>query len=148
MSDSALRLLLVEDEPPVARTVARRLRRDGHDVTVAGSVAEALAIAGPFDCAVLDIELPDGTGLDVARAILGSSTPVVVFFSGVGDARIRLEASDLGTFVPKSAGIEELVLAMLAAVRETQAELAAGAEDVNGTRGVRCRSGARRRSPF
>ncbi|GJH17816.1 MULTISPECIES: response regulator [Caballeronia] len=66
----ALRVLLVEDNEQTSSAMAEVLEMLGHEVTVAVTVAAALerAKSGPFDLLVSDIGLPDGSGLDVARA--------------------------------------------------------------------------------
>lgn len=128
-STRALSILVVEDDLLLARALVRTLTRDGHHVQLATSCFEAVKITGRFDCAVLDIDLPDGSGLTLARALLGTATPVVVFFSGSSDPQVRLDACDLGTFVPKSAGIDELRQVVRESVQEAAEELAAGAED-------------------
>lgn len=62
-----LRLLLVEDHASTLQTLRRLLARDGHEVTAAGTVAEALsaAAAHPFDLVISDLGLPDGTGAEL-----------------------------------------------------------------------------------
>ncbi|MDR5732076.1 response regulator [Caballeronia sp. LZ025] len=67
---SALRVLLVEDNEQTSSAMAEVLDMLGHDITVATTVADALACAkrGTFDLLVSDIGLPDGSGLDIARA--------------------------------------------------------------------------------
>ena len=71
----SLRVLLVEDHADTRRVLARLLRSAGHSVTAAETVAaarDAIAIAAPGDAAevlVSDLALPDGTGLDVVRAL-------------------------------------------------------------------------------
>lgn len=148
-SGPSLRLLVVEDDVPVARALERTLTRDGHDVLVVGTCAAARAATGPFDCAVLDVHLPDGNGVELAADLLTIATSIV-FFSGSSDAPTRLAACDFGTFVPKHAGIDELVRALLDSVREAAEEsLAAGAEDTpNGTSSPRLRTGKRRKPRF
>ncbi|MEP6603629.1 MAG: response regulator, partial [Spartobacteria bacterium] len=61
------RLLLVEDHPPTLETLARLLRKQGHQVLTAASVEGALAVAaeGGLDLVISDIGLPDGTGIDL-----------------------------------------------------------------------------------
>ena len=73
-----LRVLAVEDEPATRTLMARLLRGLGHEVTSAGNVAEALAAVGAieFDMIVSDIGLPDGSGLDLMRAVVASRGPV------------------------------------------------------------------------
>ncbi|HWT25247.1 MAG TPA: response regulator transcription factor [Solirubrobacteraceae bacterium] len=66
-----MRLLLVEDDPRVAATLARGLRREGAAVDVAGDGAEALynARVYPYDVVVLDRDLPRVHGDDVCRTL-------------------------------------------------------------------------------
>jgi PAS domain S-box-containing protein len=69
----SLNVLLVEDNEYTSSAMAEVLEVLGHKVSVATTVAEALAFAknGPFDLLVSDIGLPDGSGLDIARAWQG-----------------------------------------------------------------------------
>ncbi len=68
---ASLRILLVEDEPATMRIMARLLKRLGHTVTAAGSIAAALSLieTEDFDLIISDIGLPDGTGLDLMRRV-------------------------------------------------------------------------------
>lgn len=61
------RILVVEDDTGIAANLERALTNAGYLVASAGSVAGALAIADPPDLVLLDLGLPDGDGLDVAR---------------------------------------------------------------------------------
>lgn len=63
------RILLVEDHRDTARMVSQLLKAEGHQVEVAGTVAEAVGTAerGEFDLIISDLGLPDGSGLDVMR---------------------------------------------------------------------------------
>jgi signal transduction histidine kinase len=71
----ALHILLVEDHPDTAEAMADLLRLQGHRITVAGTVAEAIAAAetasrtGAVDLLVSDLGLPDGSGLEVMREL-------------------------------------------------------------------------------
>jgi PAS domain S-box-containing protein len=67
---SSLRVLLVEDNEQTSSAMAEVLEMLGHQVNVATTVADALdyANSAPFDLLVSDIGLPDGSGLDIARA--------------------------------------------------------------------------------
>src|SRR5215470_8117583 len=79
-------VLLVEDEPKLATVLAGQLAEEGFDVRQAASLRQALQMLDDFvpDVAVLDIGLPDGSGLDVLRRLrcgadrLDSGTPVLV----------------------------------------------------------------------
>ncbi len=85
------RLLLVEDVRAGQRFTATSLRREGHLVDVAGSGADAIgAIAHqPYDLILIDIAIPDMSGLDAARQIRGlggpaAVVPIVALTAGVG----------------------------------------------------------------
>jgi CheY-like chemotaxis protein len=71
-----MRVLVVEDHPDTAEQFARLLRRAGHEVVCAGSINEAQACASvipdqnracAFDILISDLDLPDGSGLDLMR---------------------------------------------------------------------------------
>lgn len=67
----ALRILVVEDHLDTAMSLRLLLKMDGHEVLIAGSVAEALKAAGEFEFDLLmsDIGLPDGRGTDLIRQL-------------------------------------------------------------------------------
>jgi signal transduction histidine kinase/ActR/RegA family two-component response regulator len=85
----SLRILLVEDHADTAEAMAELLRLLGHEVTVAGDVATALAAGeaaasrGALDLLVSDLGLPDGSGLDVMRALARFGVPGIAL-SGYG----------------------------------------------------------------
>lgn len=80
MNSSAV--LVVEDDATLARVITRNLTARGYDATVALTVAEAVRSMGQRfpDLLVLDIDLPDGSGWDVARELRSKSgeIPIVV----------------------------------------------------------------------
>jgi PAS domain S-box-containing protein len=71
-AELSLKLLIVEDEPATSRLMARLLEVLGHEVTTAGTVADALEAteAAEFDLIVSDIGLPDGSGLDLMKRVV------------------------------------------------------------------------------
>lgn len=106
-------ILLVEDEPDLATTCERLLRRLGWRVVTVGTRDEALlALAGqprPV-LAIVDRQLPDGDGLDVLRAALAVGTPVIMV-TGYGSAatrRLTLEEGAAG-FLAKPFSSHELL---------------------------------------
>jgi CheY-like chemotaxis protein len=84
-----LRILLVEDHADSAKVMQRLLRKAGHDVETAPSVAAALrafeGAAAPFDLLVSDLGLPDGSGHDLMRELARRPNPVrAIALSGFG----------------------------------------------------------------
>jgi hypothetical protein len=94
--DGGRRILLVEDNRDNATAIAELLRVHGYRVDVANSVASALRLAeNGFDILVSDIGLPDGTGRDIVRRLVGKRHVPAVALSGYGtddDIRINREA--------------------------------------------------------
>jgi PAS domain S-box-containing protein len=91
------RILLVDDHADTAQSLALLLRRFGYEVTVAESVASAIAEAqhASFDLLVSDIGLPDGTGHDVIQEVKKIAPVLGIALSGFGmedDVRRSLEA--------------------------------------------------------
>lgn len=116
-----LRILLVEDHADTADAMADLLRLLGHEVTVAGDVASALragetaASGGGLDLLISDLGLPDGSGLDVMRALARFRVPGIAL-SGYGmeeDVRRSHEAG-FGRHLTKPVGMPQL----RAAIRE------------------------------
>ncbi len=93
-----MRVLVVEDSPRVAQVLTGALRRAGHAVAVAPTRVEGLAEAerAHVDLAIVDVGLPDGSGLDLCRAwrSAGHDFPVLVLTArnGVGDRVAGLDA--------------------------------------------------------
>jgi DNA-binding response OmpR family regulator len=141
------RILVIEDFPPVAASIARSLRRCGHRVVVATTVQAAVSPLGHFDCATVDIELPDGCGVDAAGLLIADRRlGFAVFFSGCGEPDLRRRASELGLLVDKSAGIEKLCSTVEVLLQEQEREAVAVGESraPPGEGGNRRGSGVRR----
>jgi two-component system CheB/CheR fusion protein len=83
-------ILLVEDHLDTAEALADLLRDRGYQVSTAGSIAQALALAGgaaadhPIDLVVSDLGLPDGSGLELMRELSGRYGLTGVALSGYG----------------------------------------------------------------
>jgi len=113
MKGGPLRLLLVEDDDLVRRAVVRALERDGAAVVAVGCCTDARE-AGVFDFGVLDVDLPDGDGVELARELLdGGCIKQVVFFTGGDPARARA----VGPVILKGSGLDELQGVVAAARR-------------------------------
>ena len=98
-SGAARRILVVDDDPDLRRTLQHVLGLHGESPTLAAGVREALVLLKEvtFDLAFLDIILPDGTGVDVFRA-LRTANPgaLVVLMTGFPDHPAVAEALALG----------------------------------------------------
>lgn len=108
---SSAAILVVDDEIPFAEAVAMRLGRDGHQASVAGTLAAARAhlVATETDLVLLDMRLPDGTGLELLNEIDGIS---VVTITAFGDLDNAVEAMKRGAvdYLRKPLDLDELVL--------------------------------------
>jgi two-component system alkaline phosphatase synthesis response regulator PhoP len=125
MAETAARLLVVEDDPNVASTLAERLRASGFDVTSARTAAQARAEIAQhtFHLALLDVGLPDGNGLDVAREIQRRSPgTAIVFLTAYGTPEDRIQGLELGAddYVTKPFVYRELLLRIQNALRRAQ----------------------------
>ncbi len=109
-------LLLVEDEAALARALAKRMEKAGYRCHIAGRVSDAwrqLEVQLPDMC-ILDLRLPDGSGLDLLARIrerLGPGLPVLIL-SAYGEiedavAAMKLNATD---FLRKPVDLDELLL--------------------------------------
>ncbi|WP_233863358.1 hybrid sensor histidine kinase/response regulator [Paraburkholderia adhaesiva] len=92
-----LNVLLIEDHEDTAEVMSQLIRGLGHEVAVAGSVADALAYTGRthFDLVLSDVGLPDGTGVDFIHAFRKDSDAPAIALTGFGtdeDVRRCLDA--------------------------------------------------------
>jgi two-component system nitrogen regulation response regulator NtrX len=95
------RVLVIDDEPAIRDTLRMILEYDGHDVALAGSGQEGLALAErePPDLVFLDIKMPGMDGLEVLTRLRAQSESLpVVMISAHGTAASALEAGRLGAF--------------------------------------------------
>jgi DNA-binding response OmpR family regulator len=74
-----MRILVVEDEQDLALAITDSLRRDGYAIDVAADARAALDLASinPYDLICLDLNLPDGDGLEVCRRVLSDPRPAL-----------------------------------------------------------------------
>ncbi|MEB2310616.1 MAG: response regulator [Sorangiineae bacterium] len=138
------RVLVVEDDPLFARTLARVLAHRGMVPTVATCSADAERAGAGFDVGVFDIDLPDASGVELARKLLAQgAVACAVFHSATTSEAVQLEASELGSFCHKGKGLHALHKMMLDAISDSEtARRAVGAPDDLGD-ATRFRSGKR-----
>jgi DNA-binding response OmpR family regulator len=93
-----MRVLLIEDDKPTRSLIQRSLSSHGHSVSEAGQAVagEALGRSGEFDVLIIDIQLPDGDGLEICRRLRRDGVTVPILFltarGEVGDRVAGLEA--------------------------------------------------------
>ena len=116
-----IRVLVVDDDRPLARALAINLKAHGYDVTVAHDGRAALTEAARAHPAVvvLDLGLPDVDGIEVLAGIRGWSAIPVIVLSARSTSAEKVEALDAGAddYVTKPFGMEELLARIRAAVR-------------------------------
>ncbi|MGM0578705.1 MAG: response regulator transcription factor, partial [Myxococcota bacterium] len=109
-------MLLVDDDAPFRRMLARALGRRGWHVVAAAGPEEALAAArrSPPDRAVIDLKMPGGSGLELLRDLLEIAPGVrAVVLTGYGSIATAIEAVRLGAvhYLQKPADADDLLAA-------------------------------------
>jgi two-component system, OmpR family, catabolic regulation response regulator CreB len=121
-------ILLLEDDPAIARTVAYALERDGLGVTHALLLADARRqiAARTFDLLLLDVGLPDGSGLDLCREVRAAGHVPVLMLSARGEELDRVLGLELGAddYMAKPFSPRELVARVKALLRRSAAPAA------------------------
>jgi two-component system KDP operon response regulator KdpE len=121
MSAAPLKIMIIDDEPPIRKLLRMGLSTQGYDILEApnGKTALDLLEQGPA-LIILDLGLPDIQGHDLLRMIRGrnDSVPIVVL-SSRGDEAGKVQALDLGAddYLTKPFGMDELLARMRAALR-------------------------------
>ncbi len=108
-----IRILLVEDHPDTAKIMARLLSRRGYAIHTADSLKSALELIHqtPFDLLISDIGLPDGTGIDLMKAIHAINPSIkAIALSGFGaeDDIQRSHAAGFHSHVTKPVDLQKL----------------------------------------
>lgn len=120
------RILVVDDDPALQRTLRINLRARGHEVLLVGSGTQAVAVftAEAPDLVVLDLGLPDLDGVEVLRRIRKQSAVPVIVLSARQEADDKVEALDEGAddYVSKPFSMDELMARVRAAIRRVGTE--------------------------
>jgi two-component system KDP operon response regulator KdpE len=122
-----VKVLLVDDDSTLRRTLAIGLRAAEHEVLIAAdgrSALQALREDKP-DLVVLDLGLPDVSGVEVLRQLRAWSTVPVVVLSARAESDEKVQALDLGAddYVTKPFGMEELLARIRAAGRRAGSDV-------------------------
>lgn len=122
------RVLIIEDEPKLRRTLQRGLQEEGYLVATAGSSAEGSRrlCAEPVDAVVLDLMLPDGDGLSLLRSLRGDGYTMPVLIVTARDAvtdRVLGLDSGADDYLVKPFAFTELLARMRALLRRSSESL-------------------------
>ena len=129
----APRILVIEDEAPIRRFLRATLGAHGYRIEEAATAREGLLQAAqqPPDLILLDLTLPDGDGIDVARQIRSWTTLPIVVLSARGQESDKVAALDAGAddYLTKPFGVGELTARIRVALRHA-ARIAGSVEPV------------------
>ena len=117
------KILVIEDEPDIRKTLEYNLSREGYEVAVSGTLQEAKKLLEPsLSLLVLDLMLPDGSGLDLCREIkknsLLSDIPIIIL-TAKDDEVDKVVGFELGAddYVTKPFSVRELILRVKAVLK-------------------------------
>jgi len=118
------KILLIEDEPDIRKTLEYNISREGYDVVSAPSLSEGRnhLKSGSFSLILLDLMLPDGSGLDLCREIKSDkekvATPIIIL-TAKDDEVDKVVGFELGAddYVTKPFSVRELILRIKAVLK-------------------------------
>ncbi|NUM56644.1 MAG: sigma-54-dependent Fis family transcriptional regulator [Candidatus Hydrogenedentes bacterium] len=118
-----MKILVIDDDAALCRSLQIHLERDGHFVRSCHTAREGMSLhaEGGFDLTFVDLKLPDGSGLDVLKAIRDAESPgLAVMITGTQDMKATIEAVRLGAFdyIRKPLDLEAVLIAVEKAAQE------------------------------
>lgn len=120
------KILIVEDDSKIARFVELELRHEGYETETAtdGRTGLAKALEPQTDLVLLDIMLPELSGMEVCRRIRQESTVPVIMLTAKGDVTDKVAGLDMGAndYMTKPFAIEELLARIRVALKSHSAE--------------------------
>lgn len=122
------RILVVDDEPPIQRTLRRNLMASGYEVLIAENGVQALEIAQQHqpDLILLDLYMPgDISGLDVCVRVREVSRVPIIVLSAANEEKLKVRALDLGAddYLTKPFSQDELQARVRACLRRAQTSI-------------------------
>ena len=118
------RVLVVDDEPPILRALVANLRARGYepDAAATGQAALVLAAKRHPDAVILDLGLPDISGVEVIEGLRGWTKVPILVLSARGAEADKVGALDAGAddYVTKPFGMDELFARLRAAIRRVE----------------------------
>ena len=124
-ASDTIRILVVEDDKALSEVLCDELRDRGHMAVAAETVGEGLSQLNEshFDVALLDLMLPDGSGIDVLRKIADDGLPMeAIVLTGYATVTTAIEAMKLGAYdyVTKPARMEEIETLVIKAAEKAR----------------------------
>jgi DNA-binding response OmpR family regulator len=121
VTSKSVRVLIVEDDPGIAGSLDRGLRRAGYLTATAATVTAARA-ADPHDVVLLDLGLPDGDGIELCAELRTRSETAILVITARGEEPDRVAALDAGAddYIVKPFGFAELTARIRAVLRRTR----------------------------
>jgi DNA-binding response OmpR family regulator len=126
MPDTKRKILVVEDEPNLAFNLQLNLKAEGYDVVLAADGQAALdrfSDSGPFDLIILDVMLPEVSGIEVAKKIRGRDDQThILMLTALGKEDDRLRGFEAGVddYITKPFHLKELLMRVKRMVQRAQ----------------------------
>lgn len=121
-----MKLLIIDDEPTIVETVEAKFRKEGFTTFTADSAEEGMRLFRRIkpDLVILDIMLPQRSGLDFCRAVRKDSATPIIFLSARADEADRVKGLELGAddYVVKPFNLAELAARVKAILRRSTGE--------------------------
>ena len=132
----SVKVLLVEDEKSIADGIIYNLKNEGLKVTHVddGKIAIDIFNEEHFDLIILDIMLPEVSGLEICKAIRKSSNVPIIMLTAKDGENDKISGLEMGAddYITKPFSVKELISRVKAVLRRTKnSELLHGAEDLN-----------------
>ena len=120
-----VRVLVVEDDPGIARSLVRGLERAGYEAWSVDCGRAALVVEPVPDLVLLDLGLPDLDGVEVCRVLRRRSDAAVIVVTARGEEGDRVSALDQGAddYLVKPFGLAELLARVRAVLRRTRPQV-------------------------
>ena len=117
-----MKLLVIEDDPILTKNLKQTLIKDGFAVDISSTCEDGLSQTeiNEYDCVVLDINLPDGSGFELLANLrkVENKTPVIIV-TARGQVEDRIKGLNLGAddYIPKPVDSNELIARIRAVIR-------------------------------
>ena len=125
-STRQMKVLVIDDEPAIVETIEAKLRKEGFTVFTADSAEEGMRLVRRVkpDLLVLDIMLPQRSGLELCRAIRRESSTPIIFLSAKAAESDRVRGLELGgdDYIVKPFNLNELVARVRAVLRRASGD--------------------------